>query len=92
MLWQYRMYTNAYNLLIVTSVKLTQDDYTVNEDEGTVTICVERVGRSSESITVTVRSRELSPADAIGMSLITMTITTIGLIKCFCGWLYDCFP
>ena len=36
------------------NVRISQPDYTVNEGEGTVTVCVERQGQTTMSITVTV--------------------------------------
>lgn len=43
----------------------------VNEDNGTVTICLERIGMTNEDITVVVRAVETSPPDAIGKKLRT---------------------
>ena len=48
------------------SVRLAEEEYTVNEDDGTVTICVERIGQSADDITVTIRSQESMPPDAEG--------------------------
>ena len=48
------------------SVRLSEDDYRVNEDDGTVRICVVRDGVSADPITVNVTSREASPANATG--------------------------
>ena len=39
----------------------------MNETEGTVMVCVRRVELSASAITVTVTSRETSPASAVGM-------------------------
>ena len=51
------------------SVTLTEDNYEVNEDEGTVEICVERIGESAEDITVTISAGESTPASAEGKKL-----------------------
>ena len=48
------------------SVRFSEDAYEVNEGAGTVTICVQRIGESANPITVTVSSREISPASATG--------------------------
>ena len=52
--------------VLVPTVRITQDDYAVNEFERTVTICVERIGATTEPIDVVVTSRESSPASAVG--------------------------
>lgn len=49
------------------SVRLSEEDYRVNESEGFVTICVRKIGgESAGDITVTIRSRETSPPSAEG--------------------------
>lgn len=48
------------------SVRLAEEEYTVNEDERTVTVCVERIGQSADGIMVTVRSQESMPPSAEG--------------------------
>ena len=47
-------------------VRLTEDDYTVNEDEGTVEVCVVREGETTAPITVTINTGETSPPSATG--------------------------
>ena len=47
-------------------VRLTQDDYTVNEDEGTVEVCVVREGETTDPITVTINTGETNPPSATG--------------------------
>ena len=59
------------------SVRFTEDDFRVNEDEGTVTICVRRIGDSASSITVTIRSRETAPASARGKQALLYTLKLI---------------
>ena len=59
----------AYPIFIAAlSVRIVDRDNTVNEDEETVEICVERIGQSAEDITVTLVSSEQSPASASGES------------------------
>ena len=53
-------------LFIAFSVRIAEEDYIVNENEGTVTICVEKLGQTAEDITVTIRSVERSPVSADG--------------------------
>lgn len=48
------------------SVVLAEESYVVNEDDGTVEICVERIGESEDDITVTIITGESSPPSAIG--------------------------
>ena len=59
------------------SVRFTEDNFRVNEDEGTVTICVRRIGDSASSITVTIRSRETAPASARGKQALLYTLKLI---------------
>ena len=47
-------------------VRLSQDDYTVNENEGTVEVCVVREGETTDSITVTINTGEMIPPSATG--------------------------
>ena len=46
----------------------TNDNPVVNEDEGTITVCVERVGLTTQDITIELVASESTPADAIGKS------------------------
>ena len=48
------------------SLRLDEEVYTVNEDDGTVEICVEKVGQTTDDITVSLVIRETSPASAEG--------------------------
>lgn len=48
------------------SVRIVEDNYVVNENEGTVTICVEKQGQTAQDVTVTIRSVERSPVSADG--------------------------
>ena len=57
---------NVVFAFAVTSVKLSVDNYMVVESEGSVEVCVERIGDSTENTTVTIIARESSPADATG--------------------------
>ena len=50
-------------------MRFSEDNYEVNEGAGTVAICVQRIGESTNPITVTVSSREISPASATGMQV-----------------------
>ena len=47
-------------------MRIAEDNYIVDEFERTVTICVERIGATTEPIDVVVTSRESSPASAVG--------------------------
>ena len=53
------------------SVRFVDDNPVVRENNGTVTICLERLGTTDEDITPTVRAEESSPPDAIGKNLST---------------------
>ena len=54
------------NFFLDLSVRLTDDNYEVNEDEGTVEICVERIGQTTEDIPVSITATEASPVGARG--------------------------
>ena len=48
------------------SIRFEEENYIVNETAGTVTVCVERVGRTADPIMVTINAAESSPSDASG--------------------------
>ena len=48
------------------SIRFEEENYIVNETAGTVTVCVERVGRAADPIMVTINAAESSPSDASG--------------------------
>ena len=71
------------SVTLVVSVRLTEDDYRVGEDTGPVEICVERIGQTTQPITVTLFTGELSPADAEGDKMTRYYLVTIVLTTCF---------
>ena len=60
---------------VVTSIRLTEDEYRVNEDGDTVEVCVERIGQTTEDITVSLNSEETSPASAAGKGVLVQGIS-----------------
>ena len=50
----------------VLSIRFEEENYIVNETAGTVTVCVERVGRAANPIMVTINAAESFPSDASG--------------------------
>lgn len=50
----------------VVSIKLAEEWYSVNEDAGSVTICVEKIGQTAIDISISIRARESSPRSATG--------------------------
>lgn len=48
------------------SIKLAEEWYSVNEDAGSVTICVEKIGQTTIDISISIRARESSPRSATG--------------------------
>ena len=59
-------FNSSVIIIIGVSVRFTEEDYRINESEGTVVICVRRLGDAASSLTVIVRSRETSPVGARG--------------------------
>ena len=53
-------------LCIVTRVFFESDSYSVTEDDGTVTVCVRRVGETAEALSIQVSTNNLIPVDARG--------------------------
>ncbi len=63
-------------------VRLEETDYRVNESEGEVEVCVRRVGESADPITVTLRTGESSPPDAIGMYIMANMLKFEVTLQC----------
>ena len=55
------------------SVELESGSYTVNENEGTVEVCLVKTGETTQSISVDIAAGESSPVDAVGMLLLPIT-------------------
>lgn len=68
--------------LAALSVRIVDGDNTVNENEETVRICVERIGESAEDIIVTIRSVERSPASAESKSTIYSNVNFVDRPTC----------
>ena len=51
----------------VITVLLAEDEYRLDED-GTVTVCVQRMGSTTEDISLTLTTAETSPPSATGPS------------------------
>lgn len=52
----------------VVSVRLTESDYRLLENEGSTQVCVMRVGESAQEITVIIIAEEVNPQSAEGES------------------------
>ena len=64
------------------SGELESDSYTVNENEGTVEVCLVKTRETTQSISVDITAGESSPVDAVGMLLLPITYTGLS-----CWWL-----
>ena len=49
------------------SIGFTSPDYTVREDNGTVTVCLSKDVDTLEDLTLNVTSRDCDPPEALGM-------------------------
>ena len=67
-------------LILAVSVRLSETDYRVNENEGPAQVCVVREGQTTQPISVTLISGELSPADAEGMCMYNTYVCMYGVL------------
>ena len=61
-------------------VRISQPEYSVNEGDGTVTVCVVRDGLTTDPITVTLNTREGS---ATGESVNTQHLSSCQIVSLF---------
>ena len=63
------------------AVNFNSTNYVVNEDEGTVTVCVEKTRQTDRNFMVNITASETSPAEAEGNITIEPTVSTTTLCK-----------